>query len=797
MNKSKQRKRSIAFIFTTVALIVIVLAFTGALIISSFQHNYIHSIVTNYYVNGNDAIRKIEYSLRYGKQLENFYGIEEMLQEKQRQNLNVDRIFITNEEGHILYDQNGRIFDEVLPSSLLEAIEEEGFIETPYIYEKYDNHYLLFFPIFLDNSWIGSIVYQIHEQKIDQEINLFIWHMIFVLVLLALAVSFILALIEYKYPFFDKNGKIYRKRMLITLLIILSTVQIIFGFFNYKQFSEAYIELANRNAKTASELVKRDVEAVIKKGVTYDKLYQIESYLDEIVSTIAEIEQIAIIARVDEYQYRSNSSAKDEQMSESFLYSLNIASDQFGRTAEIEVQLSDEYYQSRMREILLDTVTVIVTSFIFMVEVTLFVSLVLDRRKKKEQRDENEEMAIIRPLAFSFAMAIFLSSSFIPIYMKEIYEPLFGLSQDVVVGLPITIEMLFAGVGTLLAGFFIDKKGWKPSFIVGIIFFMVGSILSGLSTKPLEFIGARAIVGIGYGFSLMSLRAYVNISKYEKVRSTGFAAFFAGLYAGINVGVIVGSMLAERIGFNNVFYIAFAISLASCIFAVLFIKNRIAEKDEKLQLEEVAATTSKKPSFQVALQFLLNKSVLALFLFIVVPTTICSMFLDYYFPVFANDIGVSPSNIGRAFLLNGICIVYLAPLLSKIASKYLGIEKSIAISGVIVSVGLIIFASQGTLATAFLAVILLGIAESFGLVAQNNYFVQLEATNKFGSGKALGFYDNVRKLGQMAGPMVFGGLSFLGLYGVGVVAVITLLGVLIFYFVAKTASNKESRVLNG
>lgn len=326
---------------------------------------------------------------------------------------------------------------------------------------------------------------------------------------------------------------------------------------------------------------------------------------------------------------------------------------------------------------------------------------------------------------------------------------------------------------------------------------MVGSILSGLSTKPLEFIGARAIVGIGYGFSLMSLRAYVNISKYEKVRSTGFAAFYAGLYAGINVGVIVGSMLAERIGFNNVFYIAFAISLASCIFAVLFIKNRIAEKDEKLQLEEVAATTSKKPSFQVALQFLLNKSVLALFLFIVVPTTICSMFLDYYFPVFANDIGVSPSNIGRAFLLNGICIVYLAPLLSKIASKYLGIEKSIAISGVIVSVGLIIFASQGTLATAFLAVILLGIAESFGLVAQNNYFVQLEATNKFGSGKALGFYDNVRKLGQMAGPMVFGGLAFLGLYGVGVVAVITLLGVLIFYFVAKTASNKESRVLNG
>lgn len=653
---------------------------------------------------------------------------------------------------------------------------------------------IFFFPISDSNEeWIGHIVYQVHEQKINKEINLFIWKTIFILVILSLAVTFILVISQWKYPFFDEKGKIRRKRMTVTLLIILGSVQIIFGYFNYKHFSESYMKLAIQNAKTASELVKRDVERVIEKGVTYDQLYNIESYLNEIVSSVAEIEQITIDVKEEDYRYRSHSMTEEKELPSSFLYSLNIAGDQNGSTAEIKVALSEQYYKNRMREIFLDTVTVTVASFIFMVEVTLLGSIVLELRKRKllPARAEIEEVAIARPLAFSFAMAVFLSNSFIPIYMKEIYQPLLGLSQEIVIGLPITFEMLFGAIGALLSGFVIDKKGWKPTFIFGITCFMIGTILSGFSTKPLEFIGARAVTGTGYGFSLMSIRAFVNTSKFEKVRSAGFAAFFAGLYAGINVGVIAGSMLAERIGYNNVFFVAFAIAFISYMFAALFIKNR------KFAGEKEALTSNRKLSFQVVMEFLLNRKVMAGFLLIVLPTTICAMFLDYYFPVFANSIGVSPSNIGRAFLLNGICIVYLAPFLSKLALKYLGIEKSMAVSGMIVSVGLLIFASQGTLSMAFLALILLGIAESFGLVAQNDYFVQLEAAEKLGRGKALAIYDIVRKLGQMAGPMVFGGFAFLGLYGVGIVALITLMGILLFFFFSRFSSYKESRGWNG
>jgi len=135
--------------------------------------------------------------------------------------------------------------------------------------------------------------------------------------------------------------------------------------------------------------------------------------------------------------------------------------------------------------------------------------------------------------------------------------------------------------------------------------------------------------------------------------------------------------------------------------------------------------------------------------------------------------GASTSNVGRAFMLNGLCIVYLGPLLGKYTSKYLSPGGSILLSGLIIILAFLLFSLKATLLTAFIVVVLLGVAESFGLLAQNNYFLRLEATQRVGSGKALGYYDNIRKMGQMSGPLLFGGVLAFGILGVGAIGVVS------------------------
>ena len=777
------------------SLIVLVLTFTGGLIISSFNEDYEQSIVSNYAVSGNDTVRKIEYAVRFGKPLQDFFGIEEMLEEKLLTSDQVSNIYISNEEGQYLYNQDGQVIDRSLPEPLLDAFNAQATGDDPFTFDAFEDYYYVFLPIQNEaGDWTGSMIIQFHERVITVTQSEFLWSAVNELIIMALAATFLIALASFFYPMTTQSGQVSKRRILTTFILVLGLVQGIFGYINYGKFSEAYIDLANDNAAFVSDVIQADVEHLVEQGVRYDQLFNLEPYLTQIADSVNEIDFIRLNINDGGLFYDSAGGGLPEADEDFFAVSAMIE-DREGQVARIETVLSESYYSARMQEIILDTITVIVTSFLFMVEIAILVVIFLNRSKGRKKQPmapsavpasdsdaaaiERDETSIVRPLTFLFAMAIFLSASFIPLAMNQIYEPIAGLSREVVLGLPISAEMLFAGIGTIAAGFLIDRYGWKPLFISGVLFFMTGSLLAGFASNPLEFIGARSVVGIGYGFGLMSLRGFVNASKTEVGRSEGFAFFFAGMYAGLNIGVIVGAMLADRIGFNNVFFVAFALATLASLFALVATKNR---KMPEKEAEEMDVTEKPKSGFSIV-RFFANRKVLALFLLIVIPTTVVSMFLDYYFPVFADAQGFSTSNVGRAFLLNGICIVYLAPLLSKYTAKYLKVEQSIVLSAVIMVTGVLFFAWQGTLVAAFIAVILLGVAESFGLVAQNSYFVKLEATNKLGTGKALGFYDNIRKLGQMAGPMIFGGLAFMGLIGVGTIAMIGLAAALLFLMV--------------
>jgi MFS family permease len=212
--------------------------------------------------------------------------------------------------------------------------------------------------------------------------------------------------------------------------------------------------------------------------------------------------------------------------------------------------------------------------------------------------------------------------------------------------------MLCAGIATLLAGYLMEQVGWKPIFLFGLVLFSIGCLLSGLANDAVLFIGARGLTGLGYGFSLMSLRGYVNTATNEKQRTSGLSGLFSGLYAGVNCGVIVGAMLADRIGFTQVFFTALTIVISVGIISIFVSKNVILQVSMRRSVHQL---TRLKPSI---VRFLGNYKVLTFFGLIIIPTVVCSMFLDYYFPVYANERGISTSNVGRAFLMHGLLIVY-------------------------------------------------------------------------------------------------------------------------------------------
>ncbi|WP_432666858.1 MFS transporter [Wukongibacter baidiensis] len=770
------RKTNIIFILSAIILLIVVLGFTGELNILAFEKNYTELLISNYAVLGNQTVDKIQYSLKYGKPLDNFYGMTELLKRNEDQSLDIENIRIILSNGEIIYDYSGQISDKTLDSTLFEEIDFNTSTQQ-YISSLHNEKYHIFLPIRdSENVFIASMDIVFDKKIVESKYSEYSSRLINYLIYLVILAAAILVVFNRKI-FVIENGKINKKVLLTSLIILLGCIQIFYGLINYVIFKDAYSQLANENANFITTIVKKDLESVISKGVSYDKLHNLEDYLEKILENTVDIDGIYLSS--DNKRLYSYSKEYSEHNSLShWTYSLPLKSDYKGNSVSLSTVIHKTNINSKMKNIILDMITMIITSFFFTVELSLFLLMILN---KKIDLDNNHDCRVntraIRPLAFIVFTAIFMSTSFIPVVMKDLYTPIIGLSKDMVLGLPISFNFLCCGIATVLAGYTIENKGWKPVFLFGIILLAFGTFLSGISKGAVLFILARGIVGVGYGFSFMAMRGFVISEPSNK--SEGFASLNSGINSGINCGVVIGAMLVDRIGYSNVFFVTVGIVVLGGIVSITY-NNRLIRSVAKNKTVSLVG-------------FLTNKGIVSLFLFIVIPTAICNIFLNYYTPLYMQSAGLSISNVSRAFLLNCLCVIYLGPILSNYFTKHFDHKKTIALSSIIFAGALFTFVVFGNLYGIYITAVLLGIADSFGPISHTNYLLDLNVTKRIGEGKALGYFSNVKKIGQMLGPMIFALVAPFGTSGVGIVGVIMVAGLLIFLAITKIGSNKKGK----
>ena len=102
---------------------------------------------------------------------------------------------------------------------------------------------------------------------------------------------------------------------------------------------------------------------------------------------------------------------------------------------------------------------------------------------------------------------------------------------------------------------------------------------------------------------------------------------------------------------------------------------------------------------------------------------------------------------------------------------------------VLIGAGFVLFGIMQNYLMAFTCVLLLGLADSFGFAAQNNYFLKFKAMKKLGDSVAMSVLSFIKKMAEMLGPIVFGlviaegsgmAVAMLGLIFLGAIAFYTL-----------------------
>ena len=84
---------------------------------------------------------------------------------------------------------------------------------------------------------------------------------------------------------------------------------------------------------------------------------------------------------------------------------------------------------------------------------------------------------------------------------------------------------------------------------------------------------------------------------------------------------------------------------------------------------------------------------------------------------------------------------------------------------------------------------------SIGKPVQQNYYLSLESTQKYGEDKAMGIYNFTENIGESAGPMIFGRMMGSDKFGISSIIFCCVIGVLtaIHYWISKKEKKDEKR----
>ncbi len=700
---------------------------------------------------------------------------------------------------------NSRLPDKNLAE--LKSGEDNKKATIDFQHSKHSGSYYLIFPIHNEeHTLLVHIAFTIPEDRMHVNKHILIQENIAPLMLIYFGGIFLLLVALNHMANTRPGGMLYSKaKISFMVFVVICSAQISFSGVTTVAFKDIYLKMNKEKARMNVGLVKDHLESFLNKGNSIENYIDGETALSKTISRYPELSNIILYNRKWHplYIVTQNSTLNCQtatygqinkikkslpEWNPEFNVRLNI--NQSGQIkGYVSTDISKSLLYERLIDISLDSLTVLVISILFLVEMMILIFNFV-----KKEPDQNPYPPIVRPkdvpkvhyglmrpAAFMLLFGYDLSISFLPLHTEKLYAPLFGLSKDFIMGLPISVELFFVGVSILIAGVWLDRRGWHEPFLAGLFLCGIGILYSWGAPDVLHFIISRGITGGGYGLALMASQGFVIEYTDNNSKAQGLAYLFAGIYAGSLCGGATGAMLADRFDYSSVFLAGSLILFSVIIYCFIFMRNGMQrpKSDDPIQ-------NANTDSFRKVTGFLSNRIVLSLILFSSLPAAIAVVgFLNYFSPIYLNRLGASQSTIGRILMIYGICLIYIGPVISRYVDASNKKRLYIFLGCLLGSMAFLTFNVIDGLIAAAIAVLLLGLSSSFVLASQSAYTLRLKVTEELGAGKSIGIFRSTSRGGQVLGPIVFSwlilatnindGITYFGLAYLGFAVIFLLL----------------------
>ena len=182
----------------------------------------------------------------------------------------------------------------------------------------------------------------------------------------------------------------------------------------------------------------------------------------------------------------------------------------------------------------------------------------------------------------SLIMAVRMLGLFMLFPVMSVYANEYNNSTPFLIGLAIGIYGLTQAIFQIPFGYLSDRFGRKPILLVGLLVFLLGSIMAANTSNIIIVVIGRAFQGGGAISAVLMAFLADSISEENRAKANAFVGFQIGV--AFMLSLLIGPIISSRVGLSGLFWVIALLSLIAMLI-VLSLKHTKSITYYKLSLK--------------------------------------------------------------------------------------------------------------------------------------------------------------------------------------------------------------------
>lgn len=446
-----------------------------------------------------------------------------------------------------------------------------------------------------------------------------------------------------------------------------------------------------------------------------------------------------------------------------------------GSGTDVLVSVNRNYIDGQMGKMTASFLIIFAICAMVSYELVKLIDILGLRMAAGENTEACKEQAVslqIKLLSFVVYTGIYASMPYAAVLMRTWNASVWGLPPEVSASLPLTLELTGIMVWSMIIPKFLGKAR-IPCLLAGASVVLIGGNIGCAAVSgPYGLIAMRGLTSFGFALFKYVMNSIVAAGSGDGTRlNSNYALLNAGLLGGITVGGSIGAIVAESMGYQMNYYFTAAIILAGFAAGILLMPWGMLEREREAARGQAAAA-----GIRLGAVLKSPRVVMALILG-AVPLNIGLMYVVAFLPVYMDNVGQSALAVSYAYLINGICGVYIGVFLVRLL-KWLPQRLAVTLSMALGAVGILVLTLDHSLGLVMVSAGVMGLFDGYGTPNVTGFFASLPEVKRMDGAQALTVFNVAGSAVQIICPLLYnvtiqadGKTTYLTMLGLGFAAV--------------------------